>query len=266
MLWNHRIHSFLPMQYMGADGAGRQNQNLQSEMKLRFRFGCLLIALGLSTGVVLPFAAQNRNENKPPQQQRQPQKQERRQQQGARGSQSRRPDVERSRSSVTPIRPTEMNTLKGANRPSNVRGESDQRPNFNPNRPPTATSPQVTPRRFQDLSPEEKRRVLRNQERFNRLSPQKQQEMREAAKNWAKLTTEQQNHIKNDLLPEWKQLPQGRRNAIKNRLGVLQNMPESARNRHLNDPNFTRGMSEEDKALLRDLSHMHVGAPDSPNE
>ena len=90
--------------------------------------------------------------------------------------------------------------------------------------------------------------------------------MREAAKNWARLTSEQQNHIKNDLLPVWKQLSQARRNAIKNRIGVLQNMPESARNQHLNDPNFTRGMSEEDKAFLRDLSHMHMGAPDSPNE
>lgn len=251
---------------MGADAAGRQDQNRQSDRKMRFRFGCLLIALGLSMGVVLQFAAQNRNQNKPPQQQRQPPKQERRQPQGARRSQSRRPNAERPRSSVTPIRPTEMNTLKGANRPPNVRGESDQRPNFNPNRPPTATSRRATPRRFQDLSPEEKRRVLQNQERFNRLSPQKQQEMREAAKNWARLTSEQQNHIKNDLLPVWKQLSQARRNAIKNRLGVLQNMPESARNQHLNDPNFTRGMSEEDKALLRDLSHMHMGAPDSPNE
>jgi hypothetical protein len=70
MPWNHRIHSFLPMQYspleyMGADAAGRQDQNQQSDRKLRFRFGCLLIALGLSRGVVLPFAAQNRNQNKP---------------------------------------------------------------------------------------------------------------------------------------------------------------------------------------------------------
>src|SRR5437660_555228 len=56
------------------------------------------------------------------------------------------------------------------------------------------------------------------------------------------------------------------RNAIKSRLNVLQNMPESARNQHLSDANFTRGMSEEDKALLRDLSHMHVGAPDSAGE
>ena len=92
------------------------------------------------------------------------------------------------------------------------------------------------------------------------------QTLREAARNWARLTSEQQNHIKNDLLPIWKQMSPARRNAIKSSVGVLRNMPESARNRHLNDPNFTLGMSEEDKAMLRDLSHVQVGAPDTPNE
>jgi hypothetical protein len=235
-------------------------------MKLRFRFGCLLIALGLGIGIVLPLVAQNRDGNNPRQQQRQARRQERQHQQGARRPQTGRPNADRPRKSVPLNRPTKMNTLKGANRPPNLRAESDQRPNFNSNRPPTASNPQATPRRFQDLSPEEKRRVLQNREKFNRLSPQRQQEIREAAKNWGRLTQEQQNHIKNDVLPVWKQLSPARRNAITNRLGVLQNMPESARNQHLNDPNFTRGMSEEDQALLRDLSHMHVGAPDSPNE
>jgi len=90
--------------------------------------------------------------------------------------------------------------------------------------------------------------------------------MREAAQNWQRLTPEQQSHIKKDVLPKWQQMSPSQQRAIRQRLGVLQNMPESARNQHLNDPNFTRGMSEEDKAMLRDLSHMHVGAPDPPNE
>jgi hypothetical protein len=60
-------------------------------------------------------------------------------------------------------------------------------------------------------------------------------------------------------------MPPERRQAIQQRLRVLQNMPESARNRRLNDPNFTRGMNDEDLATLRDLSHLHVGgAPDPP--
>jgi hypothetical protein len=117
------------------------------------------------------------------------------------------------------------------------------------------------------MSPEERQRLRENNQRFSRLPLQQQQELRERAQVWEKMTPEQRQHIRNDVLPQWKQLPPDRRRAIRQRLGVLQNMPESARNQHLNDPNFTRGMSEEDKAMLRDLSHVHVGgAPDPPNE
>ena len=62
------------------------------------------------------------------------------------------------------------------------------------------------------------------------------------------MTPEQRDHIRNDVLPKWKQMPPDRKQAIQQRLRVLQNMPESARNQRLNDPNFTRGMSEEDRA------------------
>jgi hypothetical protein len=81
------------------------------------------------------------------------------------------------------------------------------------------------------------------------------------------MTPGQRDHVRNEVLPKWQQMPPDRRQAIQQRLRVLQNMPESARNRRLNDPNFTHGMNEEDKATLRDLSHLHVGgAPDPPNE
>jgi hypothetical protein len=116
------------------------------------------------------------------------------------------------------------------------------------------------------MSPQERNRLAENQRKFNQLPPQRQQDMKRAAENWEKLTPGQRNHIKNDVLPRWQQLPADRQRAIQQRLGVLQNMPESARNRHLSDPNFTRGMSEEDRQMLRDLSHQHVGAPDQPQE
>jgi len=34
----------------------------------------------------------------------------------------------------------------------------------------------------------------------------------------------------------------------------------------LNEPNFTRGMSDDEKSMLRALSHTHVGAADPPSE
>jgi Protein of unknown function (DUF3106) len=83
--------------------------------------------------------------------------------------------------------------------------------------------------------------------------------LRDRAQVWNRMTPEQRDHVKNDVLPQWRQMPADRKQAIRNRLRVLQNMPESARNQRLNDPNFTRGMSDEDKSTLRDLSHLHVG-------
>jgi hypothetical protein len=98
------------------------------------------------------------------------------------------------------------------------------------------------------------------------MSPQQQSTLRQNEGIWRKLTPEQQQHIKNDVMPKWRQMPWDRQQVIKQKLGVLQNMPESARNQRLNDPNFTRGLSDEEKSTLQDLSHTHVGAPDPPNE
>ena len=227
-------------------------------MKRRIQFGKWLLAAASLALLALPCAAQ-KHENRPPQPQRQQpkaQKQERRQQQENRKAQNNRPNNDRPRNNAAPNQepqnkqPESMGMIGGSH-PPNPR--ESERPNFNPNRPP---------KRFQDLSPKEKQ----NYEKFSRLSPQRQQEIRDNARAWGKLTPEQRSHIKNDVFPKWQQLPSDRQRAIRQRLGVLQNMPESARNQHLNDPNFTRGMNDEDKAMLRDLSHMHVGAPDAPKE
>jgi hypothetical protein len=244
-------------------------------MKRRIQFGKWLLAAASIALLALPCAAQ-KHDNKPPQPQRQqqpkPPRQERHQQQQAnRRAQNNRPNAnrpgnDRPPSNAAPIRqpqnrqPDSMGMI-GGNRPPNTRGESGQ-PNLNPNRPPSANNSQAKPKRFQDLSPKERQ----NYEKFNRLPPQRQQEIRDNARAWGKLTSEQQNHIKNEVFPRWQQMSPDRQRAVRQRLGVLQNMPESARNQHLSDPNFTRGMTEEDKAMLRDLSHMHVGAPDPPSE
>jgi uncharacterized protein DUF3106 len=241
-------------------------------MKRRIQFGKWLLAVASIALLALPCAAQ-KHDNKPPQPQRQqqpkPQRQERRQQQQEnRRAQNNRPNVNRPGNdgprNAGPIRqpqnrqPDSMGMI-GGNRPPNTSGESGQ-PNLNPNRPPNASN------QARNLSPQERQKLQQDERRFRQFPPQQQQEMRDRARVWGKLTPDQQNHIKGDILPKWQQMSSQRQKAVRQRLGVLQNMPESARNQHLNDPNFTRGMSEEDKAMLRDLSHMHVGAPDPPNE
>jgi hypothetical protein len=120
---------------------------------------------------------------------------------------------------------------------------------------------------FQNLSPEKQNKIRQQFSQWDHLTPQQQASLRENENTWRKLTPEQQQHIKNDVLPKWRQMPWERQQALKQKLGVLQNMPESARNQRLNDPNFTKGMSGEEKSMLHDLSHTHVGAaPEPPSE
>jgi hypothetical protein len=121
--------------------------------------------------------------------------------------------------------------------------------------------------KFQSLSPEQQSKIRQQFNQWDRLNPQQRADLQAKEQTWRNLTPEQRQHIKNDVLPKWRQMPWERQQVIQQKLGVLQNMPESSRNQRLNDPNFTRGMSDEDKATLHDLSHLHVGgAPDAPSE
>jgi hypothetical protein len=235
-------------------------------MKLQFA-GCVLVLLG-SAATALPSAAQHPHyaaQQQPAARpsapashpQRQAPRQQQRQQQRQQAQQNTRPQG----------RPN------GAGNPSNGASRGGQsNPDWNrpgggavrPDRPPSANTP---PRSYNNLSQQDKQRVLDNNRKLQNLSPAQRQELNDRAHVWDGLSQQQRDHIRNDLLPRWKQMPPDRKRAIQQRLGVLKNMPESARNQHLNDPNFTRGMSEEDKSTLRDLSHLHVGgAPDTPNE
>ena len=221
------------------------------------------MALGISAALASPCVAQGDRakgqQNRPPRQEQKRQNPPRTQQQPPRQErQQQRP----------PERQAQREADRNGNRPPQAnsgRPYGDARTNNNPNRPPSAyTQP---PRSFNSLNPQEKQRALENYRNYQKLPPAQRQQIQDAQRNWNGLSPQQRNHIKNDLMPQWRQLPPQRQRAIQQRLGVLKNMPESARNQHLNDPNFTRGMSEEDKAMLRDLSHMHVGgAPEPPSE
>ena len=120
---------------------------------------------------------------------------------------------------------------------------------------------------FQSLSPDKQNKIRQQFNQWDRMTPQQRADQQIKENNWRQLTPEQREHIKNDVLPQWKQMPWDRQQMMKQKLGVLQNMPESARNQRLNDPNFTKGMSDDEKSMLRDLSHTHLGgAPEPPGE
>jgi hypothetical protein len=216
-------------------------------MKSGLQFGKWLAALGICVALASPGLAQhgaaNGQQNRPP---KQGQNQQKPHPQAAQ-QQRQQAQREAQRNANRPPQANPPREVQPASRPNNL------------NRPLNAYAP--PPR---TATPQERQR---NEQQFNRLPPQQKQEMRDRAQTWQKLSPQQRDHIKNDVLPRWRQLPPDRQRAIQQRLGVLKNMPESARNQHLNDPNFTRGMSAEDKATLRDLSHLHVGgAPEPPSE
>ena len=225
-------------------------------MKLRSQVAAGLLGLGLGALMVLPTSAKQRpQQNTETRQERQPARREARQAPRPRNERqnNNRPPREAQR---PPARPSNPNRPPEAQRYGN--------PRENPNRPPANYD---RPKSFRELSPEEKRKVLENDRRLRNLPPDRQDEFRNRARVWDRMTPEQRQYIRSDVLPRWKQMPADRRQAIRQRLQVLQNMPEEARNRRLADPNFTRGMNEEDKALLHNLSHLHVGEPpDRPDD
>ena len=258
-------------------------------MKVGFQFGAWLCGLGLSAGLLLSCAnAQNRpSSDRPPARQQSapprssgsyhPQNLPRAQnaprtQSAPRGGNTNRqpayPDRGRANDNRQRGNPNDSRHSGNQNPQSRDNGgvnRNDRPQSFYRQQAPATPPPNVA-ERLRNMSPQERNRLTENQRKFNQLPPQKQQDMKRAAENWRRMTPEQQSHIRNDVLPKWQQLPADRQRAIQQRLGVLQNMPESARNRHLSDPNFTRGMSEDDRQMLRDLSHEHVGAPDRPQE
>ena len=119
---------------------------------------------------------------------------------------------------------------------------------------------------FQNLSPDKQSRIRQQFNQWDHMSPGQQLDLRQKENTWRNLTPGQRDYIKSNVLPRWRQMPWDRQQMMKQKLGVLQNMPESARVQRLNDPNFTRGLSDEERSTLQDLSHMHVGAPDPPGE
>src|SRR5690242_15698367 len=243
-------------------------------MKMGIQFGVWLCGLGLSAAMVVP-CEDAQSKDRPPARQQQP----------SRPPQNNRPAGSYHPQNAPPGRNTnrqpayqDRSNQDRARSNQNPRGtaQDDGRNNSRDNarrndRPQTqyrqpATPPPNVQERLRKMSPQDRQKLAQNEQRLRNLPPQQQQELRNRARVWEQMTPGQRDHIRNDVLPKWKQLPSDRQRAIQNRLGVLQNMPESARNRHLSDPNFTRGMNDEDKQMLRDLSHEHVGAPEQPQE
>jgi Protein of unknown function (DUF3106) len=119
--------------------------------------------------------------------------------------------------------------------------------------------------RFLSLPPEQQAQIRQRLQAWNRLTPDKQQALRDRQRVWEQMTPEQQRSVRESLFPRWQQLPPERRQAILQRLHSLRNMSEADRQAKLNDPAFVQGLNPDDREMLGQLAHLHVGmAPDPP--
>jgi uncharacterized protein DUF3106 len=117
--------------------------------------------------------------------------------------------------------------------------------------------------RFRNLPPDQQARIRQRLQAWNQLTSGQQQEFRERQRVWEQMTPEQRREVQQTLLPRWQQLPPPRRQAIMQRLHQLRDLSESDRQARLSDPSFAGGLNLEDREMLGQLAHLHVGmAPD----
>jgi len=254
----------------------------KSHMSGKLQFGLQTLAAAAMLALPGLCVAQNPHPDRPPQRQSQPHANPPRPQNNNRPL----PQNNRPNNRPNTYQPPRQNFNPPSNRGNENGGRNGSGAGYVP--PPRqqlgvgAARPWVD--QMRDLSPQQRDRVLQNSKAFQNLSPDKQAkirqqfnqwdrmslsqqaDLRQKETTWRNLTPEQREHIKTDVLPRWHQMPWDRQQVMKQKLGVLQNMPESARNQRLNDPNFTRGMSDEERSMLHDLSHTHIGAPEPPTE
>jgi hypothetical protein len=255
-------------------------------MKTRIQLGGWVLALGISAGMMLPCVAAQRPrvqfaQQKPPKTANPPKGQSQKpashpaQQQQAPRKDDRPPNAGSGQSQAGQnIAKPQGNGFDNGRGEGNARLTPRQRLGVGAPRPwvdqmrslPSQQRERVleNSRAFQRLAPEQQSKIRQQFNQWDKMSPQQRTDQQAREDTWRRLTPEQRQHIKSDVLPNWRQMPAERKQAISRRLSVLQNMPESARNQRLNDPEFTRGMSEEDRSTLKDLSHLHVGGPPDP--
>lgn len=137
---------------------------------------------------------------------------------------------------------------------------------------------------LQQMSPEEREHFMRNNARFQSLPPQRQEQIRRTLQRWDqmtpqqrdamwhrlqifnRLTPEERQEVVNDIGPRWKALPQDRKSLLTGRMHVLAGMTPDERQKELQDPQFMRGLSDNEQDLLRKLTNLRLGPPDGPGQ
>lgn len=113
--------------------------------------------------------------------------------------------------------------------------------------------------KFQSLPPQQQERIRRRMQAWNQLTPEQQDAMRNRAQIFNRLSPEQRQEVVKDIAPRWKALPQDRKELLQGRLRVLRGMTPQQRQQELQDPQFMRGLDDNEQDLLRKLTDLRVG-------
>ena len=248
-------------------------------MRKNPQIGALILALAGFAALPGMVWAQKPHNDRPPQAQNRPAPQ-------AHAQNQNRPNANRPQGNANhPANPNApnnrpaQNNFNNPNRGNNAQGAGmvHRQPGANSAQKPWVdTMRDLSPRQreqvlqhsrvFQQLPPDKQSKIRQQFAQWDRMTPGQRADLQEREQKWRQLTPGQRDFIRNSANPRFQQLPWDRQQVLTQKLGVLQNMPESARNQRLSDPGFTKGMSDEEKSVLNELAHTHVGAPDSPNE
>jgi Protein of unknown function (DUF3106) len=133
--------------------------------------------------------------------------------------------------------------------------------------------------RLREMSPAEQEKFLNNNARFRGLPAQQQAQIRQRLQVWnnlspeqrqtllqrervlAQMTPEQRRYVREELMPEWQGLAPARRQVVLGKLRDLHSLSDSERAAKLNDESFMKGLSPNERQMLRDLSNLRVGPP-----
>ncbi len=117
----------------------------------------------------------------------------------------------------------------------------------------------VNDERFRRMPPEQQAAILERFRRFNALPPERQQMLLNRQRAWQALTPEQRRKAREELFPRWKALDLARRRLLTGKLRELRDVSPEERESRLNDPQFTQGLTDSERSLLQDL--VHLGGP-----
>jgi hypothetical protein len=184
-----------------------------------------------------------------------------------------------------PPPPPQNNKNNGA---ENSRSEANSQNNKPANLREAAKLPPKFVENLEDMSPEQRERFMKNNERFKNMSPQRQAEIRQDLQRWNNMTPQQRiqwraqeqalesmspaerQYVRQQLLPQLGAMAPARRQFLRQHVRQLEGLSDADRDAKMHDPAFLQGLSPDEQKMIPYLSRLHwagvVEVPPPPGD